>query len=248
MANPWIEKSEIQSRLSRFFSENKGDLQEFGSTVNQTFEAFVFASTVNWYSAHNWVVQFENLESKKFVKLKYSTRGRPSLYTYVLCAKNDRKIQIRHNLRVATKYHRMGLSNNANVVLDVAVISDSDLSKYKTDDHVENSRLITFGEAKHMSAFAELIANFIGLVHEMMPDKITSVRINKKTESQGEHPAPFLYVSGYLYPTAQGIVETIQDRGYDIDVYDYLTGARMFGLELPVKIPKGKKQLDKVPV
>jgi hypothetical protein len=93
-----------------------------------------------------------------------------------------------------------------------------------------------------MSAFAELIANFIGLVHEMLPDKIKRLRLHNRPQSQAEHPAPFLYVSGYLYPTAQGIVETIKDRGYDIDIYDYLTGANMFGVTLPVKFPKKSRK------
>jgi hypothetical protein len=249
MANPWIEKGKIQTRLASFFSENRGELQDFGSTVNQTFEAFVFASIVKWYVNHGWSVEFKNPQSKRYVKLKYSTRGRPSLYTYALCTKGDQKIQIRHNLRVATRHHREGLSNKANVVLDVAVLSDFDLSNHKTDDHLENSYLITFGEAKHMSAFAELIANFIGLVHEMLPDKIKPRKrrkLRQRSKSQSEHPAPFLYVSGYLYPTAQGILETIKDRGYDIEIYDYLTGANMFGVKLPVTFQKRQRKTTKV--
>jgi hypothetical protein len=59
----------------------------------------------------------------------------------------------------------------------VAVISDTDLSDYGTDDYLESSHLITFGEAKHMSAFAELIASFIGLVHELLPDKLDRLRL-----------------------------------------------------------------------
>lgn len=248
MANPWIETGEIQTQLASFFLQSKGDLQEFGSTVNQTFEAFVFASTVRWYINNGWSIEFKNPQSNNYVKLKFSTRGQPDKYTYALCTKGNQKIQVRHNLRVATKHHRNDLVNGANVVLDIAIISDCDLSKHKTNNHVENSLLITFGEAKHMSAFAELVANFIGLVHELLPDKIRRIRYYAGFSSQSEHPAPFLYVSGHLYPTAQGIVETIKDRGFDIDVYDYLTGANMFGVDLPVKFPKkSRNSLKSIP-
>ena len=48
--------------------------------------------------------------------------------------------------------------------LDVAVIRDMDLEGFSTFDHVPNDQLLTFGEAKHMSAFAELVASFIGVV------------------------------------------------------------------------------------
>lgn len=58
---------------------------------------------------------------------------------------------------------------------------------------------------------------------------------------QREHPAPFLYVSGHLNPTAQGIVESISYRGYDVDVYDYQSGA-FFGIALPIGKSSSKKR------
>jgi hypothetical protein len=239
MTNPWIETDEVKKKLADFFTAYKSQIQDFGSTVNQTFEAFVFASLVKWYTNNGWHVEFKHPKpNSNYVKLKFSTRGQPSLYTYALCTKRNQKVQVRHGLRVATRHHRAGLTYSANVVLDVAVISDIDLSKHKTDDHVDNSYLITFGEAKHMSAFAELIANFIGLVHEVLPNKLNSLRLHSNSRKRRTHPAPFLYVSGYLYPTAQGIAETIKDRGYDIEIFDYLTGAKLFGVQLPVKFTK----------
>jgi hypothetical protein len=118
-------------------------------------------------------------------------------------------------------------------VLDVSVINDTDLSGYKTDDFLDNRHLITFGEAKHMSAFAELIAGFIGLVHEMTPNHIAPLRSPVGAEESRDHLAPFLYVSGHLNRTAQGMVESIRDRGYDIDVYDCESGG-VFGIVLPI--------------
>lgn len=234
MPKLWINNESLKSDLTKYFIENKREITEFGNTVNQTFEAFVFASLVNWYIKNAWKVEFVNPDPEsKFVKLKFSTRGKPSGYTYALCSKGTNKIQIRHGLRVATKYHRDDQAKPANVVLDVAVISDTDLSKHKTNDHAYNVHLITFGEAKHMSAFAELIANFIGLVHEMAPDRVKELRPYIGPILNPEHPAPFLYVSGHLWPSAQGIVETIRYRGYDIDIYDYETGS-IFGVKLPV--------------
>jgi hypothetical protein len=241
MTKLWVDTSSIRQKLGDFFLNNKSDITQFGSTVNQTFEAFVFASLVNWYSQNNWTVDFKHPNpNSNVVKLKFSTRGRPSQYTYVICTKQNKKIQIRHSLRVATCYHRPEFSYPANVVLDVAVISDTNLSNHKTDDHVENSCLVTFGEAKHMSAFAELIANFIGLVHEISPHVVAPVRPYIGPIEHREHPAPFLYVSGHLNRTAQGIVESIRYRGYDIDVYDYQSGA-FFGITLPVSKVTSKK-------
>lgn len=70
-----------------------------------------------------------------------------------------------------------------------------------------------------MSAFAELIASFIGLVHELRPDRLKRIRI--KTWTRDKHLAPFLYVSGVMLNTAKGINETIENRKFDIDVYSF---------------------------
>jgi hypothetical protein len=68
-----------------------------------------------------------------------------------------------------------------------------------------------------MSAFAELIAGFIGLVHELQLARLSSVR---KGQSQRRwHIAPFLFVSGLLWSTARGVEFTIEHRKFDIDIY-----------------------------
>jgi hypothetical protein len=244
MTRIWIDKSAVEKQLQAFFSSNRSGLSKFGNTVNQTFEAFVFASVVKWYADNGWTVEFKHpKQAQSAVRLKFSTRGRPNNYTYAICTNGDQKIQIRHQIRVATKFHRVGQAPPANVVLDVAVISDQDLSKYGSNDYVGNQALITFGEAKHMSAFAELVAGFIGLVHELKPVALRSSRHAKKRISDCGHLAPFLYVSGYLLPTAQGIVKTIKRRGYDIVIYDYKTGA-VLGIKQPILAhPSGKTGL-----
>jgi hypothetical protein len=175
---------------------------------------------------------------KEIFRLKFSTRGRPSGYSHVRCTSTDGTVvQIRHQLRVATKYHKEGPGPAANMCLDVAVIRDMDLTGFSTFDHVPNDQLLTFGEAKHMSAFAELVAGFIGAVHELQPHRLKRRRTKKWRSSKIDEPAPFLFVSGSFWRTGEGIVLTIKKRKYDIDVYNkaHLLAS---GLELPTTKPK----------
>lgn len=207
--------------LAAFFQRRTTDLRSFGSTVNQTFEAFVFASVVQWYRDRRWKVSIINPINKRTkkqqFKLKFSTRGAPANFSYALAKKKKSTIQIRHQLRVATSAHQNDSGFYANICLDVAVIKDVDLAQYKTYHAVPNRCLITFGEAKHMSAFAELIAGFIGLVHELQLSRLSSVRKGKRRKRW--HLAPFLFVSGLLWSTAKGLEFTIQRRKFDIDIY-----------------------------
>jgi hypothetical protein len=239
MADAWIDVGRLTPQLSDFFDQNRGELSRFGTTINQTFEAYVIAQTIAWFKAQpDWTVEVispRKDDGSPNFRLKFSTRGRPGSYTYVRCTNsNGESHQIRHQLRVATRHHRNGRRPSANVCLDVAIIHDLDLSEFKTYDCVSNDALISFGEAKHMSAFAELIAGFVGLVHELQPERLRRIR-KRRTKPQPLHPSPFLFVSGHLWQTAEGLVRTIEDRRYDIDVY---TSKRLLAEALP--LPTGK--------
>lgn len=40
MADAWIDVGTLMPRLNAFFAESRAEMSRFGSTVNQTFEAF----------------------------------------------------------------------------------------------------------------------------------------------------------------------------------------------------------------
>jgi hypothetical protein len=225
MAEAWINVSALKPKLASFFGARRNDLGLFGSTVNQVFEAFVFAQVISWYQKlPGWQVELVNpgpiksSSTANHVRLKFSTRGKPVNYTHAKCVSpNGEVFQIRHQLRVATRYHKVGASPPANLCLDVAVIADSALDGFSSRDYLRNSLLVSFGEAKHMSAFAELIAGFVGVVHELQPERLKRVRVAHFKSSP--HPAPFLYVSGYLWNTAEGVRQTLMRRKVDLDIY-----------------------------
>lgn len=224
MADAWVDVAQLKTRLRAFFDANRSDLSRFGSTVNQTFEAFVLAQVAAWFKNRpGWTVEVVNPvdeDGTETFRLKFSTRGRPGRYSYIRCTSPQGVVfQIRHQLRVATKHHRDHHFPPANICLDVAVIEDVDVTGFSTSQFVPNRHLVTFGEAKHMSAFAELVASFIGLVHEMQPDRLKRVRTNKWKSATHDHPSPFLFVSGHLWHTAEGITGTIARRKFDLDVY-----------------------------
>lgn len=221
MSNYLFNQQETIKDLERFFSKEKANLNSFGNKVNQTFEAYTFAETIKWYKNHGWFVTLKNPTVKKVevFRLKFSTRGAPQNFSYAICSKNDHSCQIRHQLRISTKSHSQRNKYSANICCDIAIINDLDLQYYSTNDGVPNAELISFGEVKHMSAFAELVAGFIGMVHELQPVRLRRTRT--KVWIKNEHIAPYINLSGYLHGTAKGLNETIEKRKYDIDLYHY---------------------------
>lgn len=249
MSRKWIDKGKLAQDLSVFFDDKRKDIELFGRTVNQCFETFVFASLIGFYRDNGWTVSIHHPPGEggaKLLTIKGSTQGRPDNYSYAECAKGGDVVEVRHQLRVATASHQTGQVPPANVVLDVAVIKRLDLSSLGTNDFVDNAHLVTFGEAKHMPAFAELVAGFIGLVHELQPGRLSNVRGVNGPATGATHVAPFMYVSQYLQPTAQGIQVTLNVRGFDIDVYTPDSSGPL-SLKLPQKDapPKvGKKNIS----
>lgn len=220
MAEYLFDQKKAKADLREFFKSEKANINDFGSAVNQTFEAYVFAKVVEHYKSLGFAVQIVNpkVDGKSVFRLKFSTRGAPAKYSYALISLNDLQFQIRHQLRISTKSDTDNLYHSANICCDISIIKDNDLSLYSTDQPLPNEQLISFGEVKHMSAFAELVASFVGLVHELQPSRLRKIR---KIKNKDIHLAPFLYVSGYLNPTAKGIYHSIQKRKYDLDVYSY---------------------------
>ncbi len=212
MIEYYFDQQKVKAELRSYFSDQKEEINAFGQTVNQTFEAYVFASVIRWYIDEGWRVNIINPKEDEF-RLKFSTRGAPGNYSYARCTKGKHICQIRHQIRINTSHKLMNKTKRANICCDVAVIKNFDIQHYSTNDAVPNKMLLSFGEAKHMSAFAELLASFIGLVHELQPIRLRSGYKGRL------HIKPFLFVSGILYPTAQGIKETIEERHFDIDIF-----------------------------
>lgn len=218
----FFDQKKAQSDLLNFFKKEKVNVNSFGSKVNQTFEAEVFAKVIKKYRSGGWTVTLVNpiIYGKPEFRLKFNTRGAPVHYSYATCRNSDgRECQIRHGLRVQTKHHSVKNKFSANMVCDIVVMENLRIDHYTTSSALPWDKLIAFGEVKHMSAFAELIASFIGLIFEIQPHRLK--RIRKKSWVRPDHVSSFLYVSGKLNPTAEGILETIVKRKFDVDVYSY---------------------------
>lgn len=245
MSDAWVEVDRLKARLGEFFEQRRAEFSTFGNTVNQTFEAFVFAQVLGWYKSKNWHVEIVNpydpKTKRRDFKLKFNTRGHPGGYSYAICSSPDGAdiVQVRHQLRVATRHYRHGTYPRANICLDVAVIRDVSVDGLDTDDHIANAQLVTFGEAKHMSAFAELVASFIGMVHELQPERLK--RRRRVVANAGEHPSPFLFVSGKFWVTAEGIINTIERRKMDVRVYNRLKSLSA-AIALPTDNPPPRRK------
>lgn len=230
-ATAWVDVKAAKAALDSFLDDRSTDLSKLGRTINQIFEAFALVSAAQYYKNSGWNVEIVNPKKKSKdssgqfeiidlgVRLKFSTRGRPSGYTYFRCEREKVVVEIRHQLRVQTHWaycrKRRSVDSKCNVCLDVAIVKPFWADSFGTDASLSNSDLISFGEAKHMHGYAELVASYVGLVHEMQPWRLRKAR---KKEYK-DHISPFMFLSGDLYRTGSGLSQSIARRGYDIKIF-----------------------------
>ena len=121
MAKLWVDLAVVRQGLDAFLQVRSKDLNRFGTTVNQVFETFVFTEVLRWYQQQRWQVVLHHPGGISqalsaggagpgavagHLRLKFSTRGRPSAYTYARCSVDGETVQVRHQLRVDTRAYR----------------------------------------------------------------------------------------------------------------------------------------------
>ena len=85
---------------------------------------------------------------------------------------------------------------------------------------VENKKLITFGEAKKLTAYPMLLAQFLGIVHETKP-----TFLNQDSTTDTCHPPPVLFTANHLTSGSQGILESFEERNLLIRVVENVTSS-----------------------
>jgi hypothetical protein len=203
------------------------------------FEAFCFVIFVRHYEMAGYDLRPENLLEGKF-RFKYNTRGYPWNYSYFaavparLSGQDDSvQFEIRHNLKVAGAWveEQKGEAEPPMFALDIAVVRSDSLphlkrGKKRRDERywAANEHLITFGEAKKLTAYPMLLAQFLGIVHEVKPEFVGQRDAQSSNISLSQqHPPLSLFTSNHLTEGTKKVLGSFLDRGFSIRVVENVT-------------------------
>ena len=122
--------------------------------------------------------------------------------------------EIRHNVNIQSAHCKeIYTTPDIAVLKQNAVELDHEFYNSKAIYYyIPNESLITFCEAKNLTAFPELLFNFIGIVNELKPQCMK----NGKRYSE-KHIAPSLLISGGANAHAEKIISNLQGR-YRINI------------------------------
>lgn len=235
-----IDFNQVSQQITDFLKRHKSSLHEIVKHNTNVFEAFCFILFVQYYETAGYQLEPKNLLDGKF-RFKYNTRGYPWNYSYFAAVSSESKegesqvlFEIRHNQQVSGAWVEIGEEDGIAppmFALDVAVIKAESLpqleqgQKRNNENYwVDNAHLITFAEAKKLTAYPMLLAQFLGIVHEVKPEFLRSdSREITDTDSDDQHPHPILFTSNHLSSGTAKVLESFEARELRMMVVENVT-------------------------
>lgn len=130
-------------------------------------------------------------------------------------SRNGNSFEIHGNLAVAGAYG----ADDAVYVVDVAVVTAGHVPQQKPEAgwrRADNEQLVTLIESKALVIYPMLVAQFIGIVHELLPTFLGQNLPGAFVAA--DHFKPALVSLGYLKAGTEGIVAALPDRAYSIAI------------------------------
>lgn len=204
---------EISKAIKGFVKKHNASLNKLSKNQSQALEFASAIGVAEHYKSKGYSVSIINPAKMKKFKVKVGAKGYPWNFSRILIERNTNVFEIHMNLSVRSA-HDMGV-----YCVDVGICREGDVPHKKVSSKwiaLENSKLITFAEAKKLVIYPMLLAQFVGIVHEIKPSFIgghlpRGFRTNN-------HLRPALIALGHFTATSQNIVNAYKQRKIKITV------------------------------
>jgi hypothetical protein len=152
----------VSAALNRYINAHRTELARVPIIQSQLLELGALVLTAEHYKINGYEIRVSNLVDSKF-RVKRTSGGKPWNFSWFVAARGRHRVEIHSNLPVAGFYGKDG----ARYVVDVAVCKP-DFLPIKPDVRrawrsADNEVLVTFVEAKKLTIYPMLLAQFIGI-------------------------------------------------------------------------------------
>jgi hypothetical protein len=204
----------IEERLKSFIRQHRVQFDSLGKREAQLLELGALVLAARHYELAGYKISPLGISNDLF-RVKLIAQGRPWNYSWFAVTKGVRHFEIHSNLSVYSAYGRDG----GVYVVDVAVVKPEKLprSRQATWRALKNDDLITIMEAKRIAVYPMLLAQFVGIVHEIMPNFLRAGRRPYRFVADG-HFVPTLISIGSFSGTSRSIVNAYQSRKFYLKI------------------------------
>jgi hypothetical protein len=201
----------ITKTLDAFVKRHQITFVKLGSRQTQILELAAIVGVSQHYVANAFDVEIQNPRNGSEFVVKSSTRGHPSEYSRVACSKATDCVELHTNVSVR------GAHDQGVYCVDVGIVEVSSIPRTRGRDnwtYVENSDLRSFVEVKKLVVYPMLLAQFLGIVHEIKPEFLSGVQ--SEDFGSGGHLPPTLISLGRFSGNSRHIAETFVQRGFNL--------------------------------
>ncbi|HEX5177806.1 MAG TPA: hypothetical protein VFW04_00630 [Gemmatimonadaceae bacterium] len=199
----------IEATLASFVARHRTTFARIGTRQSQILELAAIIGVSQHYVATGFGVQVVNPKGSSSFIVKSATRGHPADYSRIACSKGGDAIELHTNLMV------QGAHDDGIYCVDVGIAAPGRVPDRKGKEKwvsLANSDLRSFAEVKKLVVFPMLLAQFVGIVHEIRPEFL--VPPTPANFGAGKHLPPTLISLGHFSGNSRHIVDSFRRRGF----------------------------------
>lgn len=199
--------SAVAAALKDFVNAHKMAFSEISARESHLLELGAVVAVHHHYLSNAYSAIVRGADGGTFM-VKTSTRGHPSKYSRIVLEKNGDVAEIHMNILVR------GAHDEGIYCVDVGVVKPGvvpeNVNRKDKWVCVENAALVTFGEVKRLAVYPMLLAQFIGIVHEIKPAFLQGP--SPPGFDRHQHLPPALMSLGHFSGNAARIVKAYEKR------------------------------------
>lgn len=200
----------LEKAIKKIIKEHAEAFKQIGSSQPKLLELAAVTGIAQHYKSNGYSVNVVNPKGKKSFTVKTSTRGFPWNFSRIIVSNDTDAAELHMNLLVRSA-HDVGV-----YCIDVGIVKHLCIPSEKpkvTWICLDNDHLLTFAEVKKLVVYPMLLAQFLGIVHEIKPDFLSSPgAINPP------HLPPILIALGHFSGNAAAIVDSYAARNIHITI------------------------------
>lgn len=198
----------VAGAVARFISKHKSVLYSVSHNQSKVLELGATVAVSEHYRSNGYAISVVNprKNSNTFL-VKTSTRGAPWNFTHIVVAKGASLFEIHMNLMVRSAHDQGIYCVDVGIANAERIPSRAGRRKWRC---LDNCDLVTFAEVKKLVVYPMLLAQFIGIVHEIKPEFMGGRLL--RTFSKARHLTPALVTLGNFSGNSRQIVASYKRR------------------------------------
>ena len=198
----------VHKAIRRFLEKNRQTFSAIDSNQSKALELAAAVGIAEHYRSNGYEISIVNPKSRprEFV-VKTSTRGYPWNFSHIRLQRGEDEFHAHMNLMVASAHDEGVYCVDVGITLPGKVPEQGARGDW---NHLGNRGLVTFAEVKKLVVYPMLLAQFIGIVHEIKPQFISG-RI-PRSFVRNSHLRPTLASLGNFSGNSRKIVDAYARR------------------------------------